>query len=392
MDDLLASGRQRHQDAFTSYQPERFAASELEHLVANHPELRVVDEYDSLLEELFRIENPSLRSDQMDYYKRLEAFQKHHYHDMPSAEAGNWFYYPWRNAVVHTVPLELYNPIRTNRNRDLITEEEQEKLRQTTIGVAGLSMGSNILAALSLMGQYRQLKIADADQLSLSNMNRLQASITELNVPKTALVARSIYERDPQANILVFDEGLNEYNIEDFMDGLDLVFDEIDDIGMKARLRLAARKRRIPVIMMTDCGDGGILDIERYDLHKDQPLFHGRLSDAELSNLLSEHPDHDAWLQLVAKIIGLEHVPSRLLESFPKIGRQLAGAPQLGTAAMVSGGVGAYVARMIALGEPIKTGKIPLIVEANILDNYQEELAARSALLERLPRGFKTAT
>jgi molybdopterin/thiamine biosynthesis adenylyltransferase len=390
MSDLQEEGRERHQGSLNLYKPERVNAKDLQALVAGHPELRIVDEYDSLLEELFRIQNPGMRPNHAQYFEQLTDFRTKHYAGQAPEEAGNWFYYPWRNAVAHTLPQVLHNQVRTNRNRDLVTETEQQKLRETTIGVAGLSVGSNVLAALSLMGQYRRLKIADADELSLSNMNRLHASITDIGVPKTTLAARGIYERDPEAELVVFAEGLHERNLNDFLDGVDIIFDEIDDVSMKARLRLAARERRLPVIMMTDCGDSGILDIERYDLDADQALFHGRLTDAELDDLLGSRPDQDKWLQLVAKIIGLEHVPSRLLMSFPKIGHELAGAPQLGTAAMVSGGIGAYVARMIALGVPLKTGKIPLIVEANIMKDYDGELAARKALLTQLTKRFNT--
>lgn len=388
MSEALASGRERHQDSFAAYQPERISVDGLAKLLEDHAELRVVDEYDSLLEELFRIDNPALRPDHVEYFDRLADYRAAHYGGQEPVQAGGWFYYSWRNAVVHALPQPLHNRVRTNRNRDLINEDEQQALRQTTIGVAGLSVGSNVLAALTLMGQYQRLKIADADELSLSNLNRLYASVTDLSVPKTTLAARGIYERDPEADVAVFAEGLNEQNLDDFLDGVDIVFDEIDDVAMKARLRLAARQRRLPVVMMTDCGDSGILDIERYDLNPDQALFHGRLTDAELNDLLGSRPDQDKWLQLVAKIIGLEHVPSRLLESFPKIGRELAGAPQLGTAAMVSGGIGAYVARMIALGEPLRTGKIPLVVEANIVKDFDAELDRRKELYNRLSAGM----
>lgn len=388
MEGMFTAAKIRHQDSFAIYRPDCIGAADLPALVQAHPDIRVVDEYDSLLEELYRIDSPNDRPGSVEYYERLQAFRGAHYAGVEPETVGRWYYYPWRNAVAHVLPQDLHNRVRTNRNRDLITEDEQQKLRETTIAVAGLSVGSNVLTALSLMGQYQRLKIADADELSLSNTNRLYASITDLTVPKTTLAARGIYERDPDAEVTIFAEGINEQNLNDFLDGVDIIFDEMDDIGIKTRLRLAARERGIPVVMMTDCGDSGILDIERYDLDPDQRLFHGRLSDAELDALLADRPDQATWLRLVAKIIGLEHVPSRLLESFPKIGRQLAGAPQLGTAAMVSGGIGAYVARMIALGEPLKTGKIPLMVEANIIKDYHKEQERRDELLKQLSQNI----
>ena len=52
---------------------------------------------------------------------------------------------------------------------------------------------------------------------------------------------------------------------------------------MKFLVREAARERRIPVIMETS--DRGVLDVERFDLEPDRPIFHGLLGDMDSSKL-----------------------------------------------------------------------------------------------------------
>jgi hypothetical protein len=77
----------------------------------------------------------------------------------------------------------------------------------------------------------------------------------------------------------------------------------------------------------------------------------------------------------------------RLLEIVPEIGRTLAGIPQLGNAAMIAGSVGAYTARMIALGETINSGKLSYPIEAVVLKDYEKHRARTRAILENMSRG-----
>ena len=48
---------------------------------------------------------------------------------------------------------------------------------------------------------------------------------------------------------------------------------------MKVALREAARLARVPVVMLANLGDNVLVDIERYDLEPDLPIFNGILGD-----------------------------------------------------------------------------------------------------------------
>ena len=57
---------------------------------------------------------------------------------------------------------------------------------------------------------------------------------------------------------------------------LDLLIEECDSLEVKIRARIKARSLGIPVLM--DTSDRGMVDIERFDLEPDRPIFHGFLS------------------------------------------------------------------------------------------------------------------
>ncbi|HYB81900.1 MAG TPA: hypothetical protein VED43_09670, partial [Mycobacterium sp.] len=55
------------------------------------------------------------------------------------AEPCRWAYFPWRRAVVAVLGPRGFRAVRLDRNRNLITAEEQARLGALRIGVAGLS-------------------------------------------------------------------------------------------------------------------------------------------------------------------------------------------------------------------------------------------------------------
>jgi len=155
--------------------------------------------------------------------------------------------------------------------------------------------------------------LADPDTLELTNLNRIRGSIADLTAPKVRMTAQQVYELDPFAKLDLFPKGITEENIERFFDGpprLDIVVDEVDNLGMKIRLREEAKKRRVPVVMATDNGDSGILDIERHDLYDDILLFHGRAGNNIAKRVLGKRLP----LPIVGKIIGEELVGFDIVE------------------------------------------------------------------------------
>ena len=132
-------------------------------------------------------------------------------------------------------------------------------------------------------GLAGELRLADFDTLELSNLNRIPGSVLDLGVNKAVVAARRIGEIDPYLRVVTIPEGITPENLGSFLDGLDLVIEECDSLDVKLLVREAARERRIPVLMETS--DRGVLDVERFDLEPDRPLFHGLLAGLRSSDL-----------------------------------------------------------------------------------------------------------
>jgi CheY-like chemotaxis protein len=326
----------------------------LSRLLREQPHITVIDTYEQQLKELFVLGSPWLN---MNPPQLEEEFKKHkaeHYKNKEDYEAGNWAYLPWRHSLLHILDDDGYQQVRTGRNRNLITKEEQEKFYNSTIGIAGLSVGNSCALSIVLTGGGKHLKLADPDTLELTNINRIRSSIAELTELKVHMSARQIYELDPYADLSLYTDGITEDNLEEFFDGLDIVIDEIDNLEMKIRLRQEAKKRGIPVIMATDNGDSGVLDVERHDLDKNIEPFHGRGGKDIAGRVLGKKLP----LPVVGKIIGEEIlgydvVEERVMKSLLAIGKEIPTWPQLGSAATLNGVLVAVAIRRILTSQAL---------------------------------------
>ena len=149
---------------------------------------------------------------------------------------GTWVHYPWSGRLVRVLPSSEFEELRTSRNRNKITREEQTRLGALRVGIAGLSVGQSTAVTLALEGIGGVFRLADFDTLSLSNMNRLRAGVHEIGVNKAVLVAREIYEINPYAVVEVFLRGVRDDSIDAFFSKsapLNLLFEECDDLKMK---------------------------------------------------------------------------------------------------------------------------------------------------------------
>lgn len=117
---------------------------------------------------------------------------------------GRWAWYPWSGRLVHVLPEESFRLVRTDRNRDKITREQQHVLLRRRVGVIGLSVGSSAALTCAMEGVGGAFRLADFDRLSLSNLNRLRAGVHEIGLEKSVLCARRMYEIDPYLDIEVF--------------------------------------------------------------------------------------------------------------------------------------------------------------------------------------------
>lgn len=304
---------------------------------------------------------------------------------------GVWAWYPWIMTLIHFLPEAMHTELRTSRNRNLITQKEQEQFYNAHVGVAGLSVGNSVVASLVHTGGAKYLRIADKDIVSGSNTNRIRVGFHMMGVPKYAVMAREVNLVNPYSKISVYKTGLTKQNIERFLTypkPLDLVIDEMDNLYLKIQLRVLARKLRIPVIMAADNGDGVVVDIERYDLHPSLPLMHGQVPESELLAISPSTPRLEA-ARIISRWVTPQNIADRMKDSLLELGKSLYTWPQLGNAAFMAGSVLSYVARRILTDAPVREGKIVLSPDDLFIPDFSS--SAMRAERQRKTDMFKKA-
>jgi len=274
-------------------------------------------------------------------------------------EGSRWVYYPWRRAVVRLLAPRSFSTLRLDRNRNKLTRAEQARQRTLRIGVVGLSAGHTIAHVIAMEGLAGEIRLADFDTLELSNLNRIPASVLELGVNKAVVAARRIAEIDPYLRVIVEPTGIRPENLGVFLDGLDLVIEECDSLDMKFLVREAARERQIPVIMETS--DRGVLDVERFDLEPDRPIFHGLLGDMDSSKLANLTTAQKG--PYVIRLIGAREASSRGAASLLEVGQTITGWPQLGSEITLGAATVAAAVRRIGLAGELPSGRVRFDVE-----------------------------
>lgn len=302
------------------------------------PEVQIIDQYKNMAEELLNI----------------RTFSK----DRTPIKKGRWVFFPWSNQLLHILDSEDFQELRTARNQNLITKEEQKKFNEFKVGVVGLSVGNSIALSLVYSGGCEILKLADLDTLSFSNLNRIRAQVSAVGLNKVFLAAQQIYSINPYSQLTLFPKGLNDNNLTDFFGrekSLNLIIEESDDFEMKVRIRQKAKEKKIPVMMVTDSGENVLIDVERFDLEENRPIFHGLvdLEKESLTNLSKQDK-----VRLATQVVSKEYISERMFKSLNEVGKTLETWPQLGTTAFAGGGIGAFTAMKIASGEFKKSGRV----------------------------------
>lgn len=107
--------------------------------------------------------------------------------------------------------------------------ESQQKLANSTVGVAGVGgLGSYLAIQLARVG-VKHIKIADPDHFEESNINRqLGAGANTIGKNKAIEVGRMIQEMAPDVTVEIYSEGIQRHTAESFVSGTDLLFDCTD--------------------------------------------------------------------------------------------------------------------------------------------------------------------
>lgn len=327
--------------------------------ILERPGLHVHDSIRSQVIELVRSLNPSTRFTAQELERAADA----HIGTASWSTYGVWVFYPWSNRLVHLLDEAEFALVRTDRNRNKITREEQAVLSTKRVGVIGLSVGQSIALTMALERSFGEIRLADFDTLDLSNLNRIRSGVHNLGLRKVVNVAREIMEIDPFLKVTCFPEGITRDNIDAFCTKggkLDVLVDECDSVDVKIYARQTAKHLGIPVVM--DTSDRGMFDVERFDLEPGRPILHGLID--HLVHTKADLADPMQRLAAAMAILGgAANLSDRMSATLPEIGKTVSTWPQLAASVVQGGGNAANACRRMLLGHPIGSGRWYLDVD-----------------------------
>jgi molybdopterin/thiamine biosynthesis adenylyltransferase len=302
-----------------------------------------------------------LLSEQKAELRNLRKFKywQRSIHEDFEHDEGVWCYFPWHRQIVRVVSKEYFLLLRLARNIPKTDIHELLLLREKRIGIVGMSVGQSILRCLAQEGVGGHFAIADFDYLETTNLNRIASGLHQSGLKKTTIASRFIAELDPFIEVSIYPEGINETNIEEFVRNKDLIIEECDNLSIKKLVRNCCKAAKIPVLM--DTSDQLMIDVERYDLEPNRPIFHGLIIDTK-----SDVPE-------IIRILEPDKCSERGRKSLTEIGVTIPSWPQLASDVQLGSAVTAKVARAILLGETIPSGRF----RCDIMSLFEKQLEHR---------------
>lgn len=343
------------------YNPEIYPANsggatdEIVGELRNRPGIRFLDTIESQLQQLVKCRHPKVKFG--DDSEKYQQFIEEYLNGRSIDDIGNYVYYPWKNVVVRLLSEDEFVEVRTNRNRYKITDEEQELLRSKKVGIIGLSVGQAVAVTMAMERVAGEIRLADFDEIELTNLNRIRTDLTNLGVNKAVQVAREISEFDPYLKIKVYEDGITKDNIDSFFtEGgkLDALVEECDGLDIKIIARRKARELGIPVIMETN--DRAMLDIERFDIEPDRPILHGLVEGLDPEKLRTLKTNEDK-VPYMLDMIGIDQTSADLRASMLEIEQSINTWPQLASSVVAGAGIVVNVVKRILLNADVASGR-----------------------------------
>jgi molybdopterin/thiamine biosynthesis adenylyltransferase len=122
------------------------------------------------------------------------------------------------------------------RNLGLISSEEQQRLRNSRVAIAGMGgVGGSHLIALARLGIGR-FTIADPDVFELANRNRqVGAKCSTIGQSKVEVMAKIARDINPEVDLRVLDKPIDAANADEFLRDADLFIDGVDFFSVELR-------------------------------------------------------------------------------------------------------------------------------------------------------------
>lgn len=149
-----------------------------------------------------------------------------------------------------------------SRNAGLLTEEQQQKIDDKTLLIAGCGVGSLIAIAAARLG-FEKFVLVDGDVVELSNINRQGYTSKDVGKFKVNALAFRLKQINPHIQIKKYPVFVDLVNAKRLVHKADIIIDSIDPDAAQAVIGMhrAAQKEHKTIIQPTDVGWGAMLQI-----------------------------------------------------------------------------------------------------------------------------------
>ncbi len=146
-----------------------------------------------------------------------------------------------------------------SRNLGWVTQVEQAALKNKRIAIAGMGgAGGEYLITMSRLG-IGKFNISDFDEFEVGNFNRQAgAFLHTVNKEKVRSMEAQALSINSELDITIFDKGINDDNLSEFLKDVDLYLDGLDIYAPEIRRKIFAycAEHNIPAITAAPIGMG----------------------------------------------------------------------------------------------------------------------------------------
>jgi molybdopterin/thiamine biosynthesis adenylyltransferase len=204
-----------------------------------------------------------------------------------------------------------------DRNRPLISDDEQRRLRRSLIVVAGCgSVGGAAVEPLVRLGA-ENLVLAEPDDYDMHNMNRQSVRLQDLGRNKAVVFQERMRDVNPFARIEVETDGITDANVRDLVSRAAVVIDAVDvttkkPLAVKFALHEQAKRFRVPVVAGYDVA--GVQALLTYDYRDDGvQVLDGKITAEQVADLEPA--------RFLAEVVPLRAVPLEIIPVFEELRR-----------------------------------------------------------------------
>jgi len=219
-----------------------------------------------------------------------------------------------------------------SRNRGLISEQEQEILKNTRVAIPGMGGMGGVHATTLARTGIGKFTIADFDEFDVHNINRQHGAMASTVGKDKALVMEAmIKDINPSADVKVINEAIGNDNVDELLAGVDIMIDALEVFAMDARRLIFRRAHElgVPVVSVAPVGFSAVLFVFSPD-GMDYDTFFG-LEDGMDQN--------DMVLNFMAGIAG--QGPHLKYMDVKGVNPATGAAPSLGLACQIGSGIAA---------------------------------------------------